>query len=188
MAYDPNNQALRLPKRHASPIAEKPDPELGRRLEAAQSLRNAVTVSMIALIVFTLLWLLLTSVGGRVFPWFALMLGPPLGFAVRLAGKGLDWRFPAVAASFAVLGTLIGNVVISAAYTASELDAGIATVLSRTTSMTWPVFFNEVMTGADYVYALFSAGMAAYFATRRLSRRQYYALRAWQDRGRARED
>ena len=188
MAYDPNNQALRLPKKHAPAIAGKPDPELGRRIEAAQSLRNAVTVSMIVLIAFTLLWLLLTSVGGRVFPWFALLLGPPLGYAVRLAGKGLDWRFPAIAASFAALGTLIGNVVISAAYTASELDAGIATVLSRTTSMTWPVFFNEVMTGADYVYALFSAGMAAYFATRRLSRRQYYALRAWQDRNRAREN
>ena len=48
--------------------------------------------------------------------------------------------------------------------------------------MTWPVFFAEAMTGADYVYAAAAAGIAAYYANRRLSRRQFFALRSWQER------
>ncbi|MEM8816243.1 MAG: hypothetical protein AAGE85_10460 [Pseudomonadota bacterium] len=182
MAYDPDNQALRLPKKHAPALKDKPDPELGRRIEAAQSFTAAVAAGLLAVLVFTTVWTLLTTVTGRLFPWFALLLGLPLGLAVRAAGKGLDWRFPALAALLAILGMLAAKVVLSAAYTAAEFETGIGTVLARTTSMTWPVFFDEVMTGADYVFALFSAGIAASFANRRLSRRQYYALRIWRDR------
>ena len=92
-----------------------------------------------------------------------------------------DWRFPALAAGLAILGSLLGNVVISAAYTAGELDTSTLTILSRVTQMTWPVFFEEVLTGADYVFALIAAVIAAYYANRRLTRRQYFALRQWRE-------
>ena len=179
MAYDPDNTVLRLPKRHASGIDEKPDPELGRRLEGAQSLRNALTVGLITVLGFAVLWIAVTALTGRVLPWFTTILGFALGYGIRITGKGLDWRFPATAAAFAVLGSLLGNVVISAAYTAGEFDTSTLTILSRATQMTWPVFFEEVLTGADYVFALIAAIIAAYYANRRLTRRQYFALRQW---------
>ena len=182
MAYDPDNTVLRLPKKHASGIEDKPDPELGRRLEAAQSLRNALVAGLITIVLFALVWVLVSAVSGRVLPWLTVLLGFILGFAVRRAGHGLDWRFPVLAAALAIAGSLLGNVVISAAYTAGELDASTIRILSRATSMTWPVFFDEVLNGADYVYALIAAGIAAYYANRRLSRRQYFALRQWQER------
>lgn len=181
MAYDPDNTVLRLPKKHAPGIDEKPDPELGRRLEAAQSFRNALVAGLIVIVLFALAWVLVSAVSGRVLPWFTVLLGFLVGFAVRRAGHGLDWRFPVLAATLALLGSLLGNVVISAAYTAGEFDTSTIRILSRVTSMTWPVFFDEVLNGADYVYAFVSAGIAAYYANRRLSRRQYFALRQWQD-------
>lgn len=184
MAYDPDNQVLRLPKKHASGIDEPPDPDLGRRLEAAQSVRNAVTGGVIAVLVFTVLWVVVTAVTGRIFPWFTVLLGFAVGSVVRVAGKGLDWRFPTIAAVLTILGALLGIVVISAATTAGEFDTSTMTILSRVTSLTWPVFFAEVLTGADYIYAAIAAGIAAFYANRRLTRRQYFALRQWREAAR----
>ncbi len=181
MAYDPDNTVLRLPKRHAPGIDEQPDPDLGRRLEMAQSMRNAVTTGLIVIVLFAVVWVIVTAVSGRVLPWFTTLLGFALGFAIQRTGKGLDWRFPTLAAGLAIAGSLLGNVVISAAYTAGEFDTSTLTILSRATQMTWPVFFDEVLTGADYVFALIAAVIAAYYANRRLSRRQYFALRIWRD-------
>ncbi len=177
MAYDPDNTVLRLPKRHAPGIDEKPDPDLGRRLEAAQSMRNAVTMGLIVVVLFAALWGVVTALTGRVWPWFSTLLGFALGYSIRYVGKGLDWRFPALAAGLAILGSLLGIIVISAAYTAGEFDTSTLTILSRATQMTWPVFFDEVLTGADYVFALIAAVIAAFYANRRLTRRQYFALR-----------
>lgn len=181
MAYDPDNTVLRLPKRHAPGIDEKPDPDLGRRLDAAQSLRNALMTGLIVVVAFCLAWVLVTALTGRVWPWFTTILGIALGYGIRVTGKGLDWRFPTLAAALAIAGSLLGNVVISAAYTAGEFDTSTLTILSRATQMTWPLFFDEVLTGADYVFALIAAIIAAYFANRRLTRRQYFALRQWRD-------
>jgi hypothetical protein len=181
MAYDPDNQVLRLPKKHASGIDELPDPDLGRRLEDAQSFRNAVTAGAITVILFTILWLGVSALTQRVFPWFPVLLGFVLGFAVRLAGKGLDWRFPTLAAALAIIGSALGLVVISAAYTASELGTSTVTILTNVSQLTWPVFFDEVVTAADFVFAVVAAGIAAFYANRRLTRRQYFALRQWHE-------
>ena len=86
--------------------------------------------------------------------------------------------------ALALTGALIGNVVISAAYTAGEFDTSTVRILSKATQMTWPVFFAEAMTAADYVSAAIGARVAAFFANRRLSRGEYFALRQWQDQGR----
>ena len=64
-------------------------------------------------------------------------------------------------------------------YTAETFNTGTLHVLRSVTSMTWPVFFDEVLTAADGFYAALSASLAAFLANRRLSRSQYYALRLW---------
>ena len=181
MAYDPDNQVLRLPKKHASGIGELPDPDVGRRLENAQSIRNAAMAGAIVVILFTIFWLVVSTLTQRVFPWFPVLLGFALGYIVRAAGKGLDWRFPALAAALALVGSMLGLVVISASYTARELEASTVTILTHASQLTWPVFFDEVVTAADYIFALIAAGIAAFYSNRRLSRRQYYALRQWHE-------
>ncbi len=181
MAYDPDNQVLRLPKKHAPGIDEPPDPDLGRRLVAAQSVRNALTGGLLAVVAFAVIWVVVTAVTERIFPWFTVLLGFGLGYVVRAAGKGLDWRFPVIAAVLTVFGSVLGIVAISAATTAGEYDTSTMTILSRATSLTWPVFFDEVMTATDYIYATIAAGIAAFYANRRLTRRQYFALRKWRE-------
>lgn len=147
----------------------------------AQSMRNATTAALIAIIVFCALWVALTSISNRVFPWMTVLLGAMLGFAVRRAGRGVDWRFPSLAAALTLPGALLGNVVVAAAYTAETFDTGTLQILRAVTSMTWPVFFDEVLTAADSFYAVCAAGLAAFLANRQLTRSQYYALRLWRE-------
>lgn len=182
MAHDSHKPVFRLPKRHAAGLANRPDPDLGRRLEASQSLRNAFVAGLTATLAFAALWLVLTVATGRILPFVAALSGLPIGYAVQRAGRGLDWRFPMLAGAFAAVGALAGNVLIAAATTAGEFGTDLWRIIGNVTPMTWPVFFDEAMTGADYVYALVAAGIAAYYANRRLNRRQFFALRSWRER------
>lgn len=185
MSEDQRKQVLRLPKRHSRDRGARPDPKAGARLVRAQSPRGAVVAALLAIIAFSIVWVMLSSALDRLFPWMTVVQGLIVGLAVRRAGRGLDWRFPAIAAAAAVLGALAGNVIVAASFTAAELETGTLTVLRAATGFTWPVFFDEVMTPADGIYALAAAGIAAYYANRRLTRDQYASYRAWlQEAGR----
>lgn len=180
MSSDQGKQVLRLPKRHSRESGGPPDPDAGAKLVRQQSMRGAILAGLIVVIVFSTAWALLSVAIGRVFPWMTLVQALLVGLAMRRAGRGVDWRFPTLAATVALVGALAGNVVVAAAFTAGEFNTGTLTVLRSVTTMTWPVFFDEVITGADLFYALAGAGIAAFYANRRLTRAQFAAFRAWQ--------
>ena len=136
---------------------------------------------VIAIVVFAVIWSMLTTASGQIFPWMTMLLGVFVGFAVRRAGQGLDWRFPTIAAVLAFAGSILANVVIAAGTTAGEFDTSTIAVLSAVTTMTWPIFFTEAMTAADWIFAVLAAGIAPFLAGRRLNRRQYQALRIWRE-------
>ncbi len=172
---------LRLRKKHGSGARKDVTSADGGRLVRAQSFRNAFVASFIALIVFSVFWLAITELTNRVFPWATVVLGFLIGHSIRLAGRGIDWRFPALAAVMALFGSLATNVVLAASVTAEGMGVGTLQLLQAVTSMTWPVFFDEVLTIADFFFAVFGAGLAAFYANRRLTRNEYLALRLWRE-------
>ena len=176
-----NPQPLRLRRKHGEGRKPEVTASDGARLVRAQSLRNAITAGLVVLILFCLLWILVSSLTDRVFPWMTVVLGYLVGMAVRRAGRGVDWRFPAVAAGGAFLGSLLSNVVLAASTTAAEYNTGTLHILQAVTSMTWPVFFEEVWNIGDTFYAVLSAGLAAFLAPRKLTRDEFYALRKWRE-------
>ena len=180
MTTDPRKQVLRLRKKHTPGGHAPPTVEDGMRLVRAQSLSQALFAGTFVIVAFAVCWSMLSVALARVFPWLTILLGYLVGLAVRRGGQGLDWRFPLLAATLALVGSIGGNIVVAAALTGEALGTGTFMILRRTTTMTWPVFFDEVMTVADLVYALAASGIAAFLANRRLSRRQYQALRLWQ--------
>lgn len=182
MSEEQTPSVLRLRKRHKPGEHSTPTMEDGAKLVRAQSVRQAITASLIVVIVFAILWSLLSDAMKRIFPWMPLLLGMLVGLAVRRAGLGLDWRFPAIAATFALLGSFLGRIVISASVAAEELGTGTLTVLMSMSSFTMPTYFAEQVTPADYIYAAFAALIAAFYAKRRLNRRQYHAMRLWEER------
>jgi hypothetical protein len=179
MTDTPPQQPLRLRKKHGQGAPRNASAADGERLVIAQSLRNALAAGVITIVIFCALWMALSSLTNRVFPWMTVLLGAMLGFAIRRAGRGVDWQFPVMAAVLTLLGALLGNIAIAASYTAESFDTGTLQILRAVTSMTWPVFFDEVLTVADAFYAALAAGLAAFLANRHLTRSQYYALRLW---------
>ena len=182
MSDEQIKSVLRLRKRHDPGEHKTPTVEDGARLVRAQSVRQAVMAALIVVILFAILWSMLSGALNRVYPWMTLLLGMLIGLAVRRAGLGLDWRFPTIAAFFAFLGAVASNIVVAASFSADELGISTIKVLMSMSSYTLPTFFAEVVTYADVIYAAFAALVAAFFAKRRLSRRQYHAYRLWDER------
>ena len=177
MTAGKNPQPLRLKKKHGEGQRPEATAADGARLVRGQSLRNAIMAGLIVIIVFCALWIATASLTGRVFAWMTVVLGYLLGLAIRHAGRGVDWRFPTLAAVFAIGGSVLSNVVLAASTTAAEFGTGTLDILRAVTSMTWPVFFDEVWNIGDSFYAAISAGLAAFLAPRKLSRSEFYALR-----------
>lgn len=178
---DKIKSVFRLPKRHTG-TDTVPGPELGQQLMSQQSLPNALYAGLIIIITFSILWAMASTLINRILPWMTLILGILVGLGVRRAGRGLDWRFSLLAAVLAALGALLSNVVVAAAFTASALDTSTLHVLRAVTSMTWPVFFDEALSVVDAIYGLAAAGLAAFYANRRLTRAEFHALREMSDR------
>lgn len=170
---------LRLRRRHGEGQPLDVSADDGARLVRAQSLRNALVASLIVFVVFCVAWIVLTSLTGRVFPWMTVALGWLTGTAIRRTGRGVDWRFPLLAGLVTLLGCVGSNVVLAASTTAAEFGTSTLDILRAVTSMTWPVFFDEVWNIGDSFYAVFSAGLAAVLAPRKLTRSEYFALRLW---------
>ncbi|MDH3480868.1 MAG: hypothetical protein OEM50_04065, partial [Gammaproteobacteria bacterium] len=118
---DVSKRVLRLPKKHTGATTQL-DPSQGGQLVREQSLANAVCAGLIIVIVFSGLWAMVSTLVDRIFPWMTLFLGVLVGLAIRRAGKGLDWRFPVLAAIVTVFGALVSNIVVAAAFTAIELE------------------------------------------------------------------
>lgn len=177
MADIPN--VLRLRKKHGRGAPRPATAEDGARLVADQSLVGAIVAGAVAIVIYCVFWVALTSLLERVFPWMTIVLGAMVGFAVQRAGRGVGWHHPVLAAALTLAGALLANIVLAAATTADIFDTGTLHIIRAVTSMTWPVFFDEVMNAADAFYAVFAAALAAFLANRRLTRSQYYALRLW---------
>ena len=180
MTTKPQQSFARLPKRHRG-AAHQVDQVNVQKLIATQSFRDAVVAGLIVIILFSVLWAMLSTLLARIFPWMTILLGVFLGLVIQRAGRGLDWRFPTLAVVMTLAGALVSNVVVAAAFTAQELGATTLEVMRAVTSMTWPVFFAEVVSAADIIFALFAAAVASYYANRRLARSEYSALRKWRE-------
>ena len=170
---------LRLRKKHGSGRPTEVTAADGERLVDAQSMRSALVASLVVILIFSLFWISLSELTNRVFPWLTVVLGFLLGHGIRLAGRGVDWRFPVLAAILAIVGALLANIVVAASITAEGFGTGTLDVLTAVTSMTWPVYFDEKVSFADVFYAAIAAAIAAFYANRRLTRAQYRAMRLW---------
>lgn len=180
MSNKPVKSIVRLPRRHRGAPLHAAEVDASK-LVREQSLRDAVVGGLIVIIAFSLLWSMLSTLLNRIFPWMTVVLGMLVGLVVRRAGRGLDWRFPVLAVVLTIAGAMAANIFVAAAFTADELGTTTLEILRAVTSMTWPVYFREVISAADIVYALMGAAAAAYYANRRLSRSEYSAWRKWQE-------
>ena len=92
-------------------------------------------------------------------------------------GRGLDWRFPVMAAAIAVLAAYAGNLLIGVLETGRYIEAEPIRVLGGLSADTMRNFFRNTIGPIDHIYAFCAAGVAAFFANRRLKRHEVLGLR-----------
>tara|TARA_B100000809_G_scaffold232651_1_gene248760 strand:+ start:1420 stop:1665 length:246 start_codon:yes stop_codon:yes gene_type:complete len=73
---------LRLRKKHLLEVSKEPTPEDAKRLLRAQSVRNAIMASIITIILFSVVWAMLSTLVGSIYPWMTLLLGILVGLGV----------------------------------------------------------------------------------------------------------
>jgi hypothetical protein len=152
----------------------RPDPQV---LIEGQSLRGAIVAAIVAMLICSWFWMYLAILFGRVFPWISVIQGALIGLAVRRFGRGFDWRFPLVAGLIAWTAAFFGNLLIAVPTTSDELGVSPLEVIRGLTWWSFEVFFDEVITVVDYIYAFCAVAVAMFYSKRRLSRHEVFALR-----------
>ena len=151
-------------------------PDAGRIL-AEQSTGRAVLAGIAVALLLGWVWALVSVMSGRILPWLTILIGAIVGLAVQRFGRGIDWRFPVIAALIAWTGAYAGNLMIGVVETGRYIDANPFSVFAGLSADTMENFFENTINPVDHIYAFCAAGVAAFFANRRLNRREVLALR-----------
>lgn len=172
---------LRLQKKHSG-IQEHTGPRPdATAILAQQSVWRAVAGGIVVILGLGWMWAIVSVQIGRIFPWFTVVIGAVIGLAVRRYGRGLDWRFPAIAAILAWTGAYVENLMIGIIETGRYIEAAPIRVFAGLSRDTIENFFANTVTPVDHVYALCAAGVASFFSKRRLNRREVLAIRTLYD-------
>ena len=168
---------FRLQKKHTGKQADTgPKPDVALIL-AQQSVGRAVAGGIALVLVFGWIWAVLSMRTGRVFPWISILIGMFVGLGVQRFGRGLDWRFPVIAAVLAWVGAYVGNLMIGIVETGRYIEADPFSVLVGLSRDTMKNFFANTVSPVDHIYAFCAAGVASFLAKRRLNRREVVAIR-----------
>jgi len=170
---------FRLNQKHSNKLYydNRLAPPDGRLILSMQSPGAAIVSAITAMVLFNSCWMLFTSALNRVFPWLVIVQGALIGLAVRRYGQGLDWRFPVIAVTVAGLGAYAGNLLLAADTAADEFGIGPMQVLLNMSDRTLGLYWDEVVTPVDHLYAFCAAAVAAFLAKRRLTRAEEFAFR-----------
>jgi hypothetical protein len=93
---------------------------LRQRLESEQNLPLGVLAGAVASLVGAALWAGITVATGYQIGFMAIGVGFLVGFAVRVAGKGISAPFGVLGAALALVGCLVGNLLAVSAIVAQS--------------------------------------------------------------------
>ena len=168
---------FRLKQKHTPKVSDRQPPADGRKLLAEQSVLRGVAGTIAVALLLCWAWALGSMATARVFPWFTVAMGAIIGLAMQRFGRGLDWRFPVLAAGIAALSAYAGNLMIGVLETGRYIEADAVSVLSGLSGDTMRNFFQNTIGPIDHIYAFCASGVAAFFANRRLKRHEVLGLR-----------
>jgi hypothetical protein len=168
---------FRLKQKHSLNTRDKRPPADGRRLLAEQSVSRGLLASIAIGLLLCWLWAVFSTMTGRIFPWFSVPIGAAIGLSMQRFGRGLDWRFPVLAVVVAGVAAYAGNLMIGVLETGRYIGAPPISVVAGLSADTMEYFFRNTISPIDHIYAFCAAGVAAFFANRRLKRHEVLGLR-----------
>ncbi|MBT8085009.1 MAG: hypothetical protein HKP32_09650 [Woeseia sp.] len=152
-------------------------PSSAASLLAHQNFGRGVATSIIVAIVAMILWVAVSLLFDRYFPWVSMLQGIAVGIAMQRLGRGLDWRFPLAAAIITALAAVEGSFLVALFLTGREFDTGALTLVDEISMHTVKTFLGREFGVVGSIYMLFAAALAAFYANRRLLPGEAVALR-----------
>ena len=148
----------------ASSAGETPLTEQQERLALAvlrseQSLVNGIAAGMVASVIGAGIWAGVTILTEYQIGWIAIGIGFVVGYAVRLAGKGLDQSFGIVGGTLSLIGCALGNVATIAYYVALNEGIPFTDIL---TQLDLAITINILISTFEMIDVLFY-GIAVFF-------------------------
>lgn len=101
------------------------------RLRGQQNLFSGLIAGAVAALVGAVIWAVVTDVTGYQIGWMAIGVGFIVGYAVRVAGKGIDQSFGITGAVLALLGCVLGNALAVLGVVASQENLAYSELMSE---------------------------------------------------------
>lgn len=174
---------LRLRQKHA-PGPRQKEPVDALALIDHQSPKHALLGALLASVILMAIWVYSAMLFDRFFPWFSVVQGFFIGRAVRHFGRGVDWRFAAMAAVIAVMAAFLGSFMSALFLTSREFDTGALTLVAEISWHTVSTFATREFGIVGTIYAGMAAAIAAFVANRKLGRHEAVALRKYLEKDR----
>lgn len=171
---------LRLKRRHSRHLDDADEVDAAR-LVAGQAPRRALVGALVAAVVLSAVWVAVSLGFDRFFPWFSIVQGFLIGRAVRHYGRGIDWRFPLIAALVTIGAAFSGSFLSALNLTGREFGTGALPLVAEISWHTVRTFALREFGVVGTIYALAGAAIAAFYANRRLTRQETSALRKWRE-------
>ena len=166
----------RLRHKH-SPGDARPQAADADVLISDQSLPAAAAGAAGAVVLLIVVWVYAVMLFDQFFPWISIIQGYFIGRAVQHFGRGIDWRFPVLAAGAAIIGAFLGSFFSALFLTGREFGMNPFPLLAEVSWHTLKTFSVREFGLVGVIYAGMSASIAAFFAGRRLTRQEAIALR-----------
>ncbi len=101
------------------------------RLRSEQNLPAGAAAGFVAALIGAVVWAVVTYVTHYQIGWMAVGVGFLVGYAVRLAGKGIDKTFGLVGAGLAFIGCALGNLLAVCALVAKQENVPLLAILAN---------------------------------------------------------
>jgi hypothetical protein len=118
-----------------------------------------VSAGLIAAIAGAAAWGVVTAYTGNQVGWMAIGVGFMVGFAVRVAGKGIDPAFGVVSAVLSMLGCVLGNLWTMTYFIAAKQGVPFLKAVSQ---LNPEIAVNLMVSTFNYMDVVFY-GLALYF-------------------------
>jgi hypothetical protein len=155
----------------------RPEPASAAHLLAAQNVHRGMTSTLVATLLVMLLWVYIALLFDRYFPWFSVVQGLLIGLTMQRFGRGLDWRFPLLAAALTAAAAVLGSFLVALFLTGREFGTGALSLVDEISVHTIATFLTRDFGVVGTIYLVFAAALAAFFANRRLLAGEAAALR-----------
>lgn len=155
------------------------EPASAAQLLAAQNFPRGTALASVAAVIGMMLWVYLAMLFDRYFPWISIVQGCVIGLAMQRYGRGLNWRFPLLAAALTALTAYLGSFLVALFLTGREFGTGALALVDEISVHTIATFLTRDFGVVGHIYMVFAAALAAFFANRRLLAGEAAALRRY---------